>query len=60
MDRLHTWKLLAAEDIGNSPTVRDGWSAAHESGVRKKAGRVIYELASTMVNPALRMWVTFV
>jgi len=46
---------MAAEDILNSPTVRDGWTAVHEAGVRKKAGRVIYELASTMVNPVLRM-----
>lgn len=48
---------MAAEDILNSPTVRDGWTAVHEAGVRKKAGRVIYELASTMVNPVLRMCV---
>lgn len=48
---------MAAEDVLNSPTVRDGWSAVHEAGVRKKAGRVMYELASTMVNPVLRMCV---
>lgn len=57
MDRLHRWKLLSAECIRDSPTVRDGWSAATESGVRKKAARVIFEIAGPTVARSHRMCV---
>eukprot|EP00890_Picochlorum_soloecismus_P004049 jgi/Picsp_1/4645/NSC_02015-R1_-related cyclin family protein len=51
MSHLHVFSLLTAEEIANSPTQRDGWSASKEESVRKKAARIIYETSKKYVYP---------
>ena len=51
MSHLHVFSLLSAEEIANSPTQRDGWSASKEESVRKKAARIIYETSKKYAYP---------
>ena len=50
--RLHTFGLLTAEQIANSPSRRDGMTAAAEAKTWKKMGVVIFETAKA-VQPTM-------
>jgi hypothetical protein len=50
--RLHSFPLLKAEEIENTPSRQDGVSAAKEARLWKKIGSVIYETAK-MVDPPM-------
>jgi len=49
--RLHTFPLLKAEEIENTPSRQDGVSAAKEARLWKKIGTVIFETAKMVVPP---------
>lgn len=46
MSRLHTFKLLTDEEVENSPSRRDGVSAAVEISRRKLAAKAIFDTAA--------------
>ena len=50
MSHLYRFPLLTAEEIANSPSRRDGWSASKEEAVRKTANK-IYETAQNYTWP---------
>jgi hypothetical protein len=49
--RLHTFPLLRAEEIENTPSRQDGVSAAKEARLWKKIGSAIFETAKMIVPP---------
>jgi hypothetical protein len=53
MSHLHFFPLLTAAEIADSPSRRDGVSAATEEGTLRKCARVIYHAAEFKPYPNL-------
>lgn len=52
VSRLHTFPLLTAADLENTPSRRDGVTAAQETKLWRRMGSALFETVKSMV-PAM-------